>query len=92
MSNTLPDFEFDVNSLVQKKDYLENSDALPYFKQRGTIEPFLKKHKAALVTTGAVFVQRGPGGTMINVPRFNVVAADLLREEARQYAEPFATI
>ena len=88
MQNTLTDFEFDPNSLVTKAEYLDDH-ASPYFKRTNTVEPFIKKHKGELVTTGSIYVQRGPGGTLISPARFNEVTSQIIERNARAYAQSF---
>ena len=91
MQDKLADFEFDPNNLITKQEYLDNH-ACAYFKRTGTVEPFIKKHKRELVTTGSVHVQRGPGGTLINHPRFNDIASQIIEREARAYAMPYVCV
>lgn len=91
MANPLPNFEFDPNSLVLKSEYMSKY-ASPYFERVGGVQAFIKKHKRPLVLSGAIHVQRGPGGTLINPPRFNQVSSDIIKGEARDYAMPFAEI
>ena len=52
------------------------------FTTGGSVLWFTRKHKKRLVDKGALILRKGPGGHLVNAPRFESEALQIMREES----------